>query len=42
MNKYEKKNLLKYYILHPLIRALNYDNLKKQIFLNIKNIILTK
>jgi hypothetical protein len=37
-----KQYLLKYYIPHPLIRALNYDNLKKQIFLNIKNIKLTK
>lgn len=36
------KNNFKYYIPHPIIRALNYSDLKKQILKNIKSINLDK
>ena len=42
VNITNNKNLLKYYIPHPIIRAINYNYQKKQIFLSINKIQLTK
>lgn len=42
VNIANNKNSLRYYIPHPIIRAFNYNNLKKQILLSINKIQIIK